>query len=335
MALEITWFGLVVLLLAIYAILDGFDLGVGFWHLFGRDEEEKRINFKAIGPVWDGNEVWLLTGGGAMFAAFPPVYATIFSGFYLALILLLFGLIFRAIALEFRGQSESPVWRRNWDLAFGLGSSLVAILLGTALGNVLAGLPLDANGDYYGGLLGLLRPWPVLCGLGGLALLAVQGAAWMVLKTDGTLRDTYKKRLHQAWIGFTSLYVLAIILAFFLAPELVARAMSRGAFVWPLEALALALLVAIPLLTGAGKDLFAFLASSGFILLLFALAAATLFPILVPSVPEAARSLTAHNSAAGQKSLGTMLVVALLGVPIVLAYTVYIYKTFLGRITKA
>ncbi len=164
MDLNTIWFLLVAVLIIGYAILDGFDLGVGVLHLFTRNEEEKRINMNAIGPVWDGNEVWLLTGGGALFAAFPIVYATVFSGFYIALMLLLFALIFRAVSFEFRGKVESVKWKKTWDAAFGIGSLLPAVLFGVAVGNILRGIPIDGNGIFTGNFFTLLNPYSILVG---------------------------------------------------------------------------------------------------------------------------------------------------------------------------
>jgi cytochrome d ubiquinol oxidase subunit II len=172
MDLNSIWFWLIAVLIIGYAILDGFDFGVGVLSLFGRDEKERRIHFNAIGPVWDGNEVWLITGGGALFAAFPIVYATVFSGFYLALMLLLTALIFRAVSFEFRNKVESPGWRRAWDFAFGFGSLLPAVLFGIAVGNILRGVPIDASGNFLGTFLGLLNPYSIGVGLLSLVLLS-------------------------------------------------------------------------------------------------------------------------------------------------------------------
>ena len=189
MDLQTTWFLLVGVLLAGYTILDGFDLGVGTLHLFlAKDDRERRTSLNSIGPVWDGNEVWLLTGGGALFAAFPPVYATVFSGFYLALMLLLVALIVRAVSLEFRSKEASPRWRQGWDVAFAVSSALPALLFGVALGNVLRGVPLDADGEYAGTFFTLLNPFALVVGLGGLAMFVMQGACWLNLKTEGAMK---------------------------------------------------------------------------------------------------------------------------------------------------
>ncbi len=188
------WFLLVGVLLLGYAVLDGFDLGAGVLNPFvAKTDDERRTVLRSIGPVWDGNEVWLLTAGGALFAAFPLVYATVFSGFYLALMLLLAALIFRAVALEFRDQLEGAGWRRAWDVAFFLGSAVPALLLGVAIGNIIRGLPLNAAGEYTGGLIGLLTPFPLIIGLLVVALVTTHGAAWLLVKTQGALAERTRR----------------------------------------------------------------------------------------------------------------------------------------------
>ena len=205
--LQVIWFLLIGILLAGYAILDGFDLGVGFWHLFGKKDEERRIFIRSIGPVWDGNEVWLLTAGGALFAAFPPVNASVFSGFYLALVLVLLGLIFRVVSIEFRNQLEDPSWRRRWDLAFSLGSALPALLFGVALGNLVRGLLLDESGDYIGGFFALLNPYSLLVGVTGVAMFATHGALYLALKTEGELQVRARGWASRAWIAYLVLFL--------------------------------------------------------------------------------------------------------------------------------
>jgi len=175
--LQVAWYFLIGLFLLVYAILDGFDLGVGFWYLFAKKEDHRRLLLNAIGPVWDGNEVWLLTGGAAIFAAFPQIYATVFSGFYLALMLVIFGLIFRAVSIEFRDKGESPGWRNFWGAAFGIGSILAALLFGVAVGNILRGLPLDEHGNFTGTFFTLLNPYALLIGLLGFVMFATHGAS--------------------------------------------------------------------------------------------------------------------------------------------------------------
>lgn len=324
--LQVTWFLLVGLLLAGYAILDGFDLGVGFWHLFARKDEERRIFLRAIGPVWDGNEVWLLTAGGALFAAFPPVYASVFSGFYLALVLVLLGLIFRVVSIEFRSQLQDPAWRRRWDLAFSLGSLLPALLFGVAVGNLVRGLPLNEAGDYIGGFFALLNPYSLLVGVAGLAMFATHGALYLVLKTEGELRDRARGWASRAWIVYLPLFLVSATWS------LVAH--QEGSLLLPLVASLIALLsiVGIEVFNRAGAGGRAFLASAAAIAALFGAVGSTLFPNLVRASNDASLSLSIFGASASQNSLTVMLIIALLGMPVVVGYTIFIYRTFSGPV---
>lgn len=330
MDLNTAWFLLVAVLLAGYAVLDGFDLGVGVLHLFARSEHERRLHINAIGPVWDGNEVWLLTGGGALFAAFPPVYATVFSAFYLALVLLLLALIFRAVAFEFRGKVDSPGWRRAWDWAFGLGSLLPAVLLGVAFGNVIRGLPIDAQGTYTGTFFGLLNPYAIMVGMLSLFLFATHGALYMALKTDGELQARMAKNARMTWIGSVLLFLMVMIATFIKAPFLLNAGFSRPLF-WGVLIVLLLALVYIPVAIAAAKHAAAFLSSSVLLTCMVSLAAACLYPRLVPSTTNLAFSLDIHNASSSPKTLTVMLIIALIGMPIVLAYTVWIYWAFRGK----
>ncbi len=324
--LQVTWFLLIGILLAGYAILDGFDLGVGFWHLFARKDEERRIFLRAIGPVWDGNEVWLLTAGGALFAAFPPVYASVFSGFYLALVLVLLGLIFRVVSIEFRSQLQDPGWRSRWDLAFFLGSVLPSILFGVALGNLVRGLPLNESGDYIGGFFALLNPYSLLVGVTGLAMFATHGALYLVLKTEGGLQGRARVWASRAWIVYLPLFLLSATWS------LVAH--QEGSILLPLAASLIALLaiVGIEVFNKAGAGGRAFLASAVSIAALFGAVGSTIFPNLVRASNGASLSLTIFNASASQNSLTIMLIIALLGMPVVVGYTIFIYRTFAGPV---
>ncbi len=331
MALNIIWFLLVGVLIIGYAILDGFDLGVGILHLFTRDENEKRIEMNAIGPVWDGNEVWLLTGGGALFAAFPVVYATVFSGFYIAFMLLLFALIFRAVSFEFRGKVDSPAWRKSWDYAFGIGSLLPALLYGVAIGNILRGIPIDQSGNYTGTFIGLLNPYAVLVGLVSLVLFTLHGSLYMTVKSDGELRKRMKGLSNKLWITFILLYIVATFLTLFEAPFLFAAILKNPLF-WILFLLLLASILFIPVAVKGEKYFHAFLSSSVMIASMVGLVAVSLFPRLVPSSIDLVNSLTIYNSSSSQRTLMTMLIIALIGMPIVIGYTIFIYRIFKGKV---
>jgi cytochrome d ubiquinol oxidase subunit II len=331
MDLNALWFALVGILLIGYAILDGFDFGVGILHLFAREEQQRRLSLNAIGPVWDGNEVWLLTGGGALFAAFPVVYATVFSGFYLALMLLLVALIFRAVAMEFRGKVDSPLWRRAWDWAFGLGSLLPALLFGVAFGNILQGVPVDRGAVYTGSFVGLLRPYPLLVGLLGLTVFTMHGAIYLTMKTEGSLRQRLVRVASRLWMVLLALYIVATVATFLVAPFLFAGAATSVVF-WVLLAATLLAAMSIPGSLAASRYGRAFTASCGTIAGMMGLGMFSLFPRLVPSSIDLEYSLTAYNASSSPTTLSTMLIIALIGMPLVIGYTIVIHRVFRGKV---
>jgi cytochrome d ubiquinol oxidase subunit II len=328
--LNTTWFLLVGVLFTGYAILDGFDLGVGILHLFVKKDQDRRILLNSIGPVWDGNEVWLVTGGGALFAAFPGAYATVFSGFYNAFMLLLVALIFRAVAIEFRSKETGTAWRQAWDIAFSAGSFLAALLIGVAMGNITRGIPLNSEGDYIGTFLGLLNPYSILLGLTVVALFAMHGAIYLVLKTEGELQDKIRGWVPGLIGAFLVLFLLFNAATIFNCPNLLAVMKSRP---YGFGVLLLDILVAlsIPAIIRSGSEFGAFLASCLTMVLLMAVLGISYFPNLVISRPDAINSLTIYNVASSQKTLANMLVIAVIGVPIVLAYTASIYWIFRGK----
>jgi cytochrome d ubiquinol oxidase subunit II len=331
-ALQITWFVLFGVLIGGYAVLDGFDLGVGIISLFVKKDGDRRLMVNAIGPVWDGNEVWLLTGGGALFAAFPAVYATVFSGFYLAIMLLLLAMIARAVSMEFRGKVASAAWRRIWDLSLGVGSLVITVLFGVALGNIMGGIPLNEARWFTGTFLGLLNPYAIAVGLLAVAMFTTHGALYMVMKCDGELRAFMRRVSHMGWVAWVVLYLVVTVASFFAAPHLFENALRN-----PLAYLALiammAGLVMVPVFSGAGKPFRAFLASGTAVFASVALVGVGLFPRFVPASTNMDFSLTISNAASSEGTLLTMLIIALLGMPLVLGYTVFIYKVFKGKVT--
>jgi cytochrome d ubiquinol oxidase subunit II len=331
MDLNSIWFWLIAVLIIGYAILDGFDFGVGVLSLFGRDEKERRIHFNAIGPVWDGNEVWLITGGGALFAAFPIVYATVFSGFYLALMLLLTALIFRAVSFEFRNKVESTLWRRTWDFAFGFGSLLPAVLFGIAVGNILRGIPIDANGNFLGRFLGLLNPYSIGVGLLSLALFTMHGSIYLAAKSDGALRKRCQQWASHLWMGYVVIYVVITVWTWLASPFLFEKSTSSP-FFYIFMILLLGAIVYMPVLLKAGKFNRAFFASSSAIAMMLGQMALSLYPRLVPSSIDLNYSLTIYNASSSPLTLQTMLVIALIGVPIVIAYSIFIHYVFRGKV---
>ena len=331
MDLNGTWFLLIWVLLAGYAVLDGFDLGVGVLHLFARNDRDRQINANAVGPVWDGNEVWLLTGVGALFAAFPAAYATVFSGFYLALMLLLLALIVRAVSLEFRSQVDSPGWRRVWDWAFGLGSLIAALLFGVAVGNILRGLPIEGDGSLNVPFLSLLNPYAILVGLISLTMFVMHGAAFLAMKTEGELQRRMARWTTGPWIALVVLYLAATVATFFVSPFLFEGALGDPLF-WVFSLLTLVALIFVPVANRAGRFLGAFLASSVTIVSMIGLAAVSLYPRLVPSTVDLASSLTIYNASSTPRTLTVMLIIALMGMPIVIGYTTYVYRVFKGKV---
>lgn len=329
--LNTIWFVLIGVLLAGYAVLDGFDLGVGALHLFTRTDHERRIMLNAIGPVWDGNEVWLVTGGGALFAAFPEVYATAFSGFYIAFMLLLAALIFRAVAIEFRSKRESPTWRRVWDASFAVSSVVSSLLIGVALGNIALGIPLTADGEYAGGLPGLLRPYPLAVGVTTVALFAMHGAIYVVMKTEGELQAKVRGWIPRLIAFFVIAYVFTTMMTLVLAPHMREMLSSQPLlFVVPLlNVLAIA---NIPREIFHGNEFRAFLSSCAAMLLLMALFGIGMYPNMIFSSPLAEHSLTIYNAASSTKTLTIMLIIALIGMPVVVAYTFSIYWIFRGKV---
>lgn len=330
--LSVIWAGLLAVLLIGYAILDGFDLGVGILHRFvPRNDREKRIFMNSIGPLWDGNEVWLVTFGGALFAAFPEAYATVFSGFYTAFMALLFALILRAVSMEFRGKVEASGWRSVWDWAFFLGSFLASLLFGVAVGNTIIGVPLDARGDFTGSFLDQLNPYALSVGILTVALFAMHGAIFLYLKTSGELQE----RLHT-WIWVTFGFFLAAYLAVSIytvvaVPE-ATRHFVQLPLAWIVPILNALAVANIPRAIYLRRPGYAFLSSSATIAALVFLFAVALYPNLVVSSPNPEHSVTIFNAASSPRTLGIMLAIAALGMPFVLTYTVVIYRTYWGEV---
>ena len=341
--LGIIWFCLIFVLIAGYFILDGFDLGAGVLSPFvAKNDEEKAIVRQSIGPVWDGNEVWLLTAGGALFAAFAPAYATTFSGFYLAIILVLMGLIVRAVSVEFAGHDKE--WSKIWNALFFVGSLLPALLLGVAAGNVFTGIPMNANGDYVGvPLLGLVTPFTLLTGLLGLALFICQGSSWLSLKAplNSDVRARAKKIRSVALVVAGVLFLVTAAYALFiLKPEMAPETSILRILFFALVIVALA--AAIVKSRDENGDLLTFIASSAACAMLVALWASLMFPNLVVAgagdplslfaTAASGENITIATAASTDLALGWMLGITCVGLPLVLAYHFMIYRTFRGRV---
>lgn len=329
--LQIIWFILVGVLFSGYAILDGFDLGTGALQLFIKGDENRRLTLNAVGPVWDGNEVWLITGGGALFAAFPYVYASVFSGFYLAFMLLLLTLIFRAVSIEFRSKQPMKWWRRGWDTTFSISSLLAALLIGVAMGNVTKGIPLDDQGNFTGTFLSLLNPYSVLLGLTTVALFAMHGGIYLLMKTQGSLQEQIKKLLRPCVIIFTVLIILHGAATLLYVPH-VAAALHRSPWIYGIAVLAVISITAIWIFIHRNRPGRAFVASCSTMGCMMALFGAAMFPNLLYSMPNPENSLTLVNGSSTRESLVVMTYIAILGVPLVLAYSAAIYWVFRGKV---
>ncbi len=331
MDLHLFWFALLGVLLTGYAILDGFDLGVGIVHLAARRDDERRVLLNAIGPLWDGNEVWLVTFGGALFAAFPRAYAAVFSAFYLPFMLLLFALIFRAVSIEFRGKRESATWRRCWDGAFFAASALATFLMGVAVGDSMLGIPIGPGGDYTGGIAELLRPYALLVGILAVATFAMHGSIYLHLKTEGKLQRRIHGWMWRTFGFFLVAYMLVTVVTLVTVPD-ATRNFTRLPWAWAVVVLNILAVANIPRAIYKGKPLGAFVSSSCTIAALVFLFGVALFPNLLVSSSDPAWSLTITNAASSEKTLRIMRTIAFLGMPFVAAYTAVVYWVFRGKV---
>jgi cytochrome bd ubiquinol oxidase subunit II len=328
--LQTTWFLLVGALLTGYAVLDGFDLGVGALHLMVKKDEHRRVLLNSIGPVWDGNEVWLVTGGGALFAAFPVVYATVFSGFYLAMILVLFALIFRAVAIEFRSKQEMPWWRGVWDVSFSFASIGASFLFGVAFGNVIGGIPLDGAGEFHGTLLTLLNPYALLTGVTTVALFMMHGAIYLALKTEGDIQTLVRGWITRAIVFFVICYGTTTMATLLYVPHMGETIKQHPVF-FAVPLLTMLSIANIPREIHRRREGWAFASSSLAVVGLFALVGIGMYPDLVTAT-DPARNLTIFNASSSPRTLTIMLTMAAIGIPLVLAYTVSIYWIFRGKV---
>ena len=338
--LETLWFCLVALMIASYVVLDGYDLGAGIVHLFvAHTDEERRQVLQSIGPFWDGNEVWLLAGGGTLYFAFPALYAASFSGFYLPLMMVLWLLMLRGISIEFRSHVESPIWRPLWDAVFGGASALLAIFFGAALGNVVRGVPLDASGYFFlplwtsfgvTGELGILDWYTVIVGVTAFATLTLHGALWVALKTEGALEERCRRLALKIWWAVAALVVLITILSFQIQPQLPAAFSAHPwGYVFPLSAIAAFGLVRLwtPRRTAAS-----FFASCAFIAAMLVSAAFSLYPYVLPSSVSPQFGLTVTNAAAASYGLQAGLWWFIPGVVLAAGYFVFTYRRFAGKV---
>jgi len=329
MDLNILWFIIVTILFIGFFFLEGFDYGVGMLLPFlGKRDKERRAIINTIGPVWDGNEVWMITAGGALFASFPQAYATLFSGFYLALILMLVALILRGVAFEYRGKKEQPSWRNFWDWSIFFGSLVPSFLWGVTVGNLMRGVPIDAQMYYRGGLLPLLNPFSILGGLVFVSLFIMHGANFLSLKTSAEIAERAKATAFIAWIIATVLTVAFVVWTFF-ATDILTKPGVNGLIPAVLAALAL---LATGWLIRTGKHGWAFVSGSLTVVFATIMVFAGLFPRIMISTTSPDYTLTIYNASSSHYTLTVMTIVAVIFVPILLAYQIWTYWVFRKRV---
>lgn len=325
------WFLLVGVLFTGYVMLDGFDLGVGMLHLFTKTDEHRRFMLNSIGPVWDGNEVWLVTGGGALFGAFPEVYATAFSAFYMPFTLLVIALIFRGVAIEFRSKMPSPIWRRFWDWSFALGSFGSSFLLGVTMANILWGIPLDDRHNYTGTFMDFIHGYGLWGGLLSVALFMMHGSLYTVLKTEGELQAQARRWVIFSMIFFLISFLIFNLMSVALVPH-IAYALEQKPYLLHLMIGAMALIGTLPYWVYHQREGMGFLVSCLSIISLMAILGLTLYPHMIVSYPGIHNTINIYNGSSSSTTLQIMAIIAALGVPLVLAYTVCIYWIFRGKV---
>lgn len=332
MPLEVFWYFVIVLSLICYAVLDGFDLGVGSLHLFTKKDEERRIFLNAIGPVWDGNEVWLVIVGGALFAGFPNAYATLFSSFYNFVMVLLCGLIFRAVAIEFRSKQESQRWRKSWDITFCIASLAIAFGIGFVLGNLIQGIALDAHQNFIGSSNDFFNPYAFLLGIMTVSLFMMHGSIFLLMKTEGPLHERLRRWVNRCIAFFIVWYIVATLATLIYIPHMTDRFKEHPAlFLIPL--ITLLAILNVPYQARHKRDGWAFLSSCLSIACLLSLFAIGTFPRLIrSSIDPENNSLVIANSASSPLTLKVLTIIVAIGVPLVLAYGAYIYHLFRGKV---
>lgn len=314
-----------------YAILDGFDLGAGALHLFLKKEESRRIAINAIGPVWDGNEVWLVIGGGALFAGFPVAYAAIFSAFYIPFMVFLMGLIFRAISIEFRSKEPMLWWRKTWDIAYCVANIIISLSLGLMLGNVALGIPLNENHEFSGDWLSFFNPFAILIAITTLALFMLHGSIYLAMKTENRLYTKLTILAKNFTIFFVLSFAISTLYTLLYIPHLSDKMRSNPVF-FILPTIMILAIASIPRFLKKANYRLAFVSSSITIASLLIMVAIEVFPYLLYSPVVTANSLTIHNAAASPKTMKILLTIALIGTPLVGIYTSFVFWTFKGKV---
>ena len=331
MDLHIFWFLLLGILMTGYGILDGFDFGVGILHLFAKTDDERRLMLNSIGPLWDGNEVWLVTFGGALFAAFPAAYSTAFSAFYLPFMFLVLSLVFRAVSIEFRSKNESKFWRVFWDYCFSASSVIATFVFGLIVGNSLQGIPINNDFEFIGTLKDLFNPYSLLVGIFAVSTCAMHGAIYLYLKTE----DELQKRIHN-WMWttfgiFIVLYMVTTIFTLVEMPDAIAN-FRRYPISWLVVLLNILAIANIPRAIFLNKAGYAFVSSCCAIAAFTFLFGIALYPHLIVSSVDKAWSLTIYNSCSSVLTMQIMQIIAFIGLPFVLSYTAIVYWVFRGKV---
>jgi cytochrome d ubiquinol oxidase subunit II len=326
------WFLVVGGLFSGYAILDGFDFGAGAWHMSFKKNTSRETALKAIDPTWHGNEVWLVIGGGTLFAGFPVFYGTLFSAMYTPFILFLLFIIFRGISIKFRNMEEMPWWRRMWDWSYSISSIMLAFLLGVVLGNILNGMPLDENYEYVGrGFFEFLNPFSILVGITSLALFMMHGAIYLLLKTEGRLYQRLRGYLWKGFSFFIVSYLITTAYGFFYLEHL-SEVFKENPMLWIVPFLVFLSIANVPRLASKKKFGWAFIYSGLTVALLMVIVAFELYPRLLLSNSIAENSITIYNAAASTKTLKIMMGFVAVGGPLVIMYSYFVYRTFWGKV---
>ncbi len=339
--MQTVWFCLVAVMIAIYVVLDGFDLGAGAIHLLvAKDAKERLQVIRSIGPVWDGNEVWLLAAGGVLYFAFPVLYASGFSGFYLPLMIVLWLLILRGIAIEFRGQVDSPVWVQLWDVVFAGASLLLAVFFGAALGNVVRGVPLNDKGYFFEALwtnfrlgpnTGILDWYTVIVGVAALLTLALHGALWLAVKTEGPVHDRSTRLARAVWWAVLAMTILVTVVTFEVQLQVPLNLMHHPwGYIFPL--LALAGLAGMAWFMLKKDDMKSFLSSCAYILGMLTSVVFGLYPLVLPASTLPSYSLTVDNAKAGDYGLRVGLAWWIVGMILASGYFIYLFRSFAGKV---
>lgn len=327
------WFLVVGLLFSGYSILEGFDYGAGAWHLFFKEDLSRRIAINAVGPLWDANQVWLIIGGGALFAGFPVMYATMLSVMYIPFMLFLILLVLRSSAIKFRSAEKMIWWRKTWDVIYFISNTLIAFLLGVVVGNVLQGFELGENFSYKGGIFfAFLSPYSIMVGFTTLSIFMTQGAIFLLLKTEGRLHAKLTFLLKRGMIFFIISFAITSLYTLIFIPGVTDNFKEQPIF-FVLPILSFLAVANVPRLVSKKKYAKALVFSSLTMAFLLMLVAFQLYPVLLPSTINPDFSVTIYNAASSQKSLGIMLTIVAIGAPLLAGYFLFLYKTFNGKVT--